>query len=338
MVNSKTSVLLQTATAIVSDNKERKNVTIRVLMDSGSQKTYISERIVKHLNLKPIGREKMVVKTFGGKQGQPMSLNKYEFCVKGVNDSCNVYVNSFSVPVICAPLSGQKVDLVKEQFPFLKDLDLADKGKGDCDIDLLIGADFYWNVLEGEIKRCSTGGPIAVNSKLGWLLSGPFEDTKVDECSMNLAVTHVMKINVDVGDDVLSKQVEKFWELDSVGVIENEKSVYDKFVEDIDYVNHRYEVKLPFKENQPMIEDNYNLSIKRLGNLKRKLDKNPTLMIEYDEIIQSQIKADIVERVHDPGVVGEVTYLPHRAVVRDDKKSTKLEWYLMRQQKIKVQV
>ena len=50
IVNLKTSVLLQTATATLSDNNERKNVTVKVSMDPGSQKTYISERIVKHLN------------------------------------------------------------------------------------------------------------------------------------------------------------------------------------------------------------------------------------------------------------------------------------------------
>ena len=88
--------------------------------------------------------------------------------------------------------------------------------------------------------------------------------------------------------------------------------------------NNRYEVKLPFKENQAMIEDNYNLSVKRLDNLKRRLDKKPKLLQEYNEIIQSQIKADIVDKVESPGEVGAVTYLPHRAVVRDDKKSTKV--------------
>ena len=108
MVNSKTSVLLQTSTAIVSDNKDRKNVTIKVLMDSGSQKTYLSEPIVKHLNLKPIGQETMVVKTFGGKNGQSMNLNKYEFCVKGVNDGCSICLKGFSVPLICSPIEWAK--------------------------------------------------------------------------------------------------------------------------------------------------------------------------------------------------------------------------------------
>ena len=39
-------------------------------MDPGSHKTYISEHIVKHLNLKPIDQQNVVVKIFGGKNGQ----------------------------------------------------------------------------------------------------------------------------------------------------------------------------------------------------------------------------------------------------------------------------
>ena len=172
-------------------------------------------------------------------------FKKYEFCEKLVSDSCSIYLKGFSVPVICSPLTSQIIYVVKEQFPFLKEFNLADKGKGGSEIDLLIGADFYWNLIEGEIRRCGSGGAMAVSSKLGWLMSGPFVASNVDECSMNLAVTHVMKINIDL----LSGKVEKFWDLDSVGDIENEKSVYDKFVENIVFKDNRYEVKLRFKEN-----------------------------------------------------------------------------------------
>ena len=65
MVDAKTSVLLQTATAVVSDNIEKRSVPVKILLDSGSQRTYLSERIVKHLNLKPINTQVMTIKTLG---------------------------------------------------------------------------------------------------------------------------------------------------------------------------------------------------------------------------------------------------------------------------------
>ena len=83
------------------------------------------------------------------------------------------------MPVICLPLNGQRIDIVKKQFPFLKELDLGDNGKGDSEIDMLIGEDFYWNIVAVEIKHCGNSDPIAVRSKLGWLLRGPFKAEKI---------------------------------------------------------------------------------------------------------------------------------------------------------------
>ena len=51
VVNSSTSVLLQTAKGILSDTQEKRSVVVKILMDAGSQRTYISERIVKQLKL-----------------------------------------------------------------------------------------------------------------------------------------------------------------------------------------------------------------------------------------------------------------------------------------------
>ena len=40
------------------------------------------------------------------------------------------------------------------------------------DVDLLIGSDFYWNFLAGEIRRGEVGS-VAMKTKVGWVLSGP---------------------------------------------------------------------------------------------------------------------------------------------------------------------
>ena len=45
--------------------------------------------------------------------------------------------------VVCGPVSGQKIDFVKNSYPFLRDLKLADSGQNKGKIDLFIGANFY---------------------------------------------------------------------------------------------------------------------------------------------------------------------------------------------------
>ena len=83
-------------------------------------------------------------------------------------------------------------------------------------------------------------------------------------------------------------------------------------------------MKLPIKEYHEFIPDNYTLSLNRLFSLKSKLKKKPLLFSEYNNIIQGYIDEGIVEVVDDPGEPGEVHYLPHRAVIREDKETTKI--------------
>ena len=128
-------------------------------------------------------------------------------------------------------------------------------------------------------------------------------------------------------DERLNEQVEKFWKLDSMGILQDEKSVHDDDQQHIELINGRYQVQLPIKEGHPIIEDNYSHCVKRLNLLKQKLNKTPLLLKKYDEVIAKQIKEGIVERVdesEETPEVGRVTYLPHRAVVNEGKSSTKV--------------
>ncbi|XP_065665647.1 uncharacterized protein LOC136087069 [Hydra vulgaris] len=56
----------------------------------------------------------------------------------------------------------------------------------------------------------------------------------------------------------------------------------------------------------------------------RKFEKNTDLKQRYQEVITSYENENIIERAYDPGEPGKVHYLPHRAVLRDDKETTKL--------------
>jgi hypothetical protein len=88
----------------------------------------------------------------------------------------------------------------------------------------------------------------------------------------------------------------------------------------------RYEVHLPWKDNQVTIPDNYQLSLRRLESLLWRLQQDPKTLKEYDNIIQEQIARGIIERVDETSTTNasRVHYLPHHAIIRRDKKTTKL--------------
>ena len=45
-------------------------------------------------------------------------------------------------------------------------------GKTAVDIELLTGADYYWDLATGHIRGGESDGPVAICTKLGWVLSG----------------------------------------------------------------------------------------------------------------------------------------------------------------------
>ena len=91
----------------------------------------------------------------------------------------------------------------------------------------------------------------------------------------------------------------------------------------IKFENNRYSVSLPFKENRPILPDNYQLSLNRLKKLKERLKKTPHLLNE-NKIFDEYLKLGIIEEDQTQGDTGHVVYLPHNEVGKEDRSTTKL--------------
>ena len=125
-IDSKTNVLLQTAEAVISDVADKKHVKARILLDPGSERTYISERVRNCLQLETDHKKMVNVKTFARERMNALDATK--FCIKCLDQNLTVYVNGFCVDKICDPLINQPIQIAKENFEHLKDLELADSG------------------------------------------------------------------------------------------------------------------------------------------------------------------------------------------------------------------
>ena len=319
LVDDSGTVLLQTANGIAES--ESRALGVRVLFDSGAQQTYITEKVVKDLNLSPIRQVNMCVKTFGSSREKVSSVKEYELHLKGES---TVKIKAFAVPTICAPVSGQDIRTVLKEFPHLKQYTLAENTKTvEKSIDVLIGGDFYWKLMTGEIQKDKSGLTL-LKSLFGYVLSGPM---KFSEYSNNIVSTHVMKIVCESREDkLLSEEVKNFWKLETIGIKEDEQSVYDKFNDEIEFAEGRFIVKLPFKDSQSSLPDHYSLSKKRLESLHHRIGKNPELYDQYSAVFDDQLKKGVIEPVpeNERGDPGMVTYLPHREVVRPEKITTKV--------------
>ena len=53
---------------------------------------------------------------------------------------------------------------------------------------------------------------------------------------MNLANTHDLRVAVELKEKhPLSEKIERFWDLGTIGIVEKERSVYEKFLDDISF-------------------------------------------------------------------------------------------------------
>ena len=162
-------------------------------------------------------------------------------------------------------------------------------------VNILIGADQYWNIANEEDKR-GESGHVSVNNK--------YPDTHLysDTHSVNLAATHVLLIDThrderDVCDMELAEKIYTFWELESIGIKQEENSVLETFNKTITFRNQRYEVDLPQKEAHDPLPDNRSLSQRRLQSLLKQLRRKPEQLKEYDRVIKDQLEKGIIERV-----------------------------------------
>ena len=179
-IDTKTSVLLQTAKIFVSRADDPNHrIQARLIFDTGSQRSYVSTRLRNALQLPTINQETLMVKTFGSETGQIQSRDLVQLCVQGMTSETYLYVNAYAVPISCSPLQNQAVNFAASAYQHVSGLLLADsisadENENNVEVDVLIGADYYWHFLTGAIKR-GESGPTALQTKVGWVLSGPVQ-------------------------------------------------------------------------------------------------------------------------------------------------------------------
>ena len=119
-------VLLQTARASVQHPTSPTTMTkVRALLDSGSQRTYITQGTKEKLNLPVKHTETLRIKTFGSTEKATKKCELVEFGIQ-TKENDTVHMSALVVPFICEPLMYQPTTACAEQYQHLQNLELAD--------------------------------------------------------------------------------------------------------------------------------------------------------------------------------------------------------------------
>lgn len=245
---------------------DHKDIVIRALIDTGSQNSYVVNELAEKLNYNPVGQQDMVHLLFGGSKSNVATHQQFKVRVGNLEGTywCNFDV--LGEKVICADVpcckKGPWHEELEKQGISLSDVDGKEKF-----VSLLIGADIAGKLLTGRVHQLKNG-LTAIQTLLGWTLIGkvPINRSKlVNEDNLAISTISMYTKDVDLKD---------LWSLDVIGIkdpIEHKtKQQHNIQVEEM-FKQHivknqtgRYEVKLPFLECHPELNNNRSMAVQRL--------------------------------------------------------------------------
>ncbi|XP_026739251.1 uncharacterized protein LOC113502069 [Trichoplusia ni] len=194
-------------------------------------------------------------------------------------------------------------------------------------IDILLGADVYGYIVKEGIIKSPSGTLMAQNTTLGWVLSG------VVSSDIDRSRHHIKNITVHNAQFNEDQLLKKFWEIEeqtsTKKILSPEEQkceeLYSKTTKRDD--TGRYIVHLPFRDDNPECKAGGSREIAeiRFKSLEKRLNKNTNLKQRYTEVINEYLQLGHLRAVKsDDNKMNEAVYLPHHAVIREDKTTTKV--------------
>ena len=301
-------VLLQTIR--INIKGARGSVSAILMLDTGSDRSYVSKRIVEQVRPKWISNDLLSYSAFGDQNPcKPISCDVFNVLLS--NDETCLNAQLTEIPVICPQIACPPVPSdVFDVYPSVE----AISGQ-DVTVDVLISLDLYWKVMTSDLKVVGNG-LVAQRSIFGWILSGTVPNSQ--PCSFVSSSLQLFSSSV---------AARCLWESEGTAMdLGTDVLVWENFENNISRVDGRYQVSLPWKEDRPDLLDNRRQAGQRLHYLDRKLNADESLKKCYDSVFTQYLDEDIIEFVPDDQIDSSnpVFYMPHRPVVKEQSASTKV--------------
>lgn len=307
------TVLLSTALVEIagSDNVYHK---ARALLDSGSQHCLITEKLRKKINVDSIQSAYHIT---GIGHSHTQSTESCEIKLRSLNGDYNTRFKCIVLKHITSTLPSVPIHYNSLDIP--NNIQLADSlFYLPSQIDLLIGADVFWELLiEGKMRL--PAGPYLQNTTLGWIISGIVYNLK--SVNKKLQCHHIQSIQ-------LNEQLRKFWELEEnfkpkQYLTEEERHCENLFSETTKrVVDGRFSVRIPVRNTLDELGDSYDIAKNRFLSLERRLERSPEYKKMYCDFMQEYLGLGHMTRIEN--YASPHYFLPHHGVLREQSTTTKL--------------
>ncbi|UYV62862.1 hypothetical protein LAZ67_2002175 [Cordylochernes scorpioides] len=305
-------------TLIVKIKGPKRSKVVRVLLDSGSQTSYIRRSLAKELDLPKVGEVKLNKFLFGGQTTGEKAHSIFYFQLDNVDEGKSFKMEALEETIICGDISS--IETGPRQWELdERGITLTKVDNNKTEIDILIGGDYYGQLLTGKVEQLA-GGLTAIQTVLGWTLIGNTSSER-PETSAQMVLTLL----------ATQQGVTSLWELETIGIRDpteviskKEKNflMQEKFREKIcrDH-DGRYLVSLPWKEGIGTIPNNLEIAKKRLEAMTQKLTQKGQFD-PYDEVFRCWLRENLIEEVDEEDLKPIGHYLPHRPIYKVQSETT----------------
>ncbi|XP_036342389.1 uncharacterized protein LOC118751681, partial [Rhagoletis pomonella] len=317
--NSNKGVLLGTAWVNIHHNGV--NYSARALIDSGSECSFITERLKRRINLpsKPLHAQVSGI-------NNSISAQVKEACAIHLRSPTDPLININTTVLVLQQLTGdlptcQVSAMTRQAFP---DLMLADKRFFVNEpVDLVLGGDVYPQIILGGLKKNILNTLLAQETVFGWIVTGKAESSN----TTNKRVSFFNEVTVD-------KQLTAFWELEDIPKKRsmNADDIYfERLFKATTKRNDggKYIVSLPFRQDFPnnvCLGPSLKSACSQFYRSETRLAKKPVLQREYNRVLCEYETLGHMSKISTT-VSPESTdcyFLPHHAVLKEESTTTKV--------------
>jgi len=197
-------VLLYTFQAQI-ESPEGTVINIRMVGDPGSQRSYVKSDVVRQAKCVKTGDEWIQNILFGGKTSPASRSGKFSVPIRSLSGGDVKTLNLLEKETICGRLSrvpnGPWVSELRQ-----KGIKLTDIGEGWDEIHVLLGNDYWGDLLTGKMYRLSCG-LVAIETVFGWTVGGPLPN----QHQTNLATIAISLM-------AATTDLNQLWSLEAIGI------------------------------------------------------------------------------------------------------------------------
>ena len=356
--NSGTYIL---PTITIQISKGKTVTDVRCLLDTGSQRSYISSSVAERLSVGNCAYDKKIlVNTFAG--GRLRELSEMGMSLRFAADS-----NACTIPVLIDKQFSLnfEVDSLPDAISNIKrNFKLADSSfdsavvEGRVELEGILGIDALQLIGNFSITQCCGGSAFLFyncvlpfgnvdNFLSASQLDRKYSIQKLDNSRDDIddsvsEEVHVQIVNAvlqpernyfDPINDVVSDSsvegnLDYLFNMESIGITDDDVSDFDrnqieKFRDGIELVDGKYFVALPwYPDKVSRVRSNFNVTKSVLTKVITDLRKRD-LFNEYNDVFQQQLEEGIIEEIDLNKInVYNHIWIPHRPVIKHEQHVT----------------